>query len=406
MMYKMFFRLFLLLSISSSALADMREWTGANGAKIQAEYVSTSGNQVTLKLKGGKIVTFGMDKLSPEDLAYVKAASKVSAENQRFGATLDVKSNFSAKWPSSSTPDERTPPKLVSEEDGEYVYETAHFRFHSNAKLSVDVIRSVGRLFEGTYSANQDIPFNNPCRYHGEGQKKYDAYLYETKEQYIEAGGPPPSAGVFQGGGPHGAMGRILVPFDSLALVKKGANYVVAGKRDYGTLIHEITHQMSIGSYQYPGWFVEGLAEYVSISSSPSFNGTFGFASNKSALLERCIELPKRPGPAKGRFLGKTPKVGPLETFMKKAYQESFMHPDDNVKQLYYGFSPMLLYYFAHVDGKGDAARIKKFVKAIQDGEGEEKAYEYLLDGRTWDKLQKDVTAGMKRMGGVTPDFS
>lgn len=110
MMYKRFFRLFLLLSISSSALADMREWTGANGAKIQAEYVSTSGNQVTLKLKGGKIVTFGMDKLSPEDLAYVQAASKVSAENQRRGATLDVKSNFSAKWPSSSTPDERTPP--------------------------------------------------------------------------------------------------------------------------------------------------------------------------------------------------------------------------------------------------------------------------------------------------------
>ncbi len=43
----------------------------------------------------------------------------------------------------------------------------------------------------------------------------------------------------------------------------------------------------------------------------------------------------------------------------------------------------LLTYYWYHQDGKGDAARIKEYLKLLQTGVSEEQAREKLLNGRS-----------------------
>ena len=64
---------------------------------------------------------------------------------------------------------------------------------------------------------------------------------------------------------------------------------------------------------------------------------------------------------------------------------------------LNYGSGLLLTYYFFHMDGQGDAARIKEFLKAMRAGKTMDEAYEKLLDGRTWQQLEADITSSWKR---------
>ena len=64
-----------------------------------------------------------------------------------------------------------------------------------------------------------------------------------------------------------------------------------------------------------------------------------------------------------------------------------------------YGMGCLLTYYWYHQDGNGDAARIKEYLKALQSGVPEDKAREKLLDGRSWQEMEKDFAKGMRRAG-------
>lgn len=55
-----------------------------------------------------------------------------------------------------------------------------------------------------------------------------------------------------------------------------------------------------------------------------------------------------------------------------------------------YGAALLLTYYFYHGDGKGDASRIKKFIRALQTGACLEESHQILLDGRSWKQLSDE----------------
>jgi hypothetical protein len=51
------------------------------------------------------------------------------------------------------------------------------------------------------------------------------------------------------------------------------------------------------------------------------------------------------------------------------------------------------------MDGKGDAARIKAYVKALQSGTSEKEAQKILLDGRSYKELANDIEQKWRKAG-------
>ena len=61
--------------LGSVCNAELRTWTSIVGTKVEAELVSLTGNQVTLKTKVGKTLKLPLNKLSKADQEFLKAKS-------------------------------------------------------------------------------------------------------------------------------------------------------------------------------------------------------------------------------------------------------------------------------------------------------------------------------------------
>lgn len=311
--------------------------------------------------------------------------------------------NFSAAWPNVTRVPDMLPARTVKSGPDEWIYESQHFRFTANAPIALAAVKEIARIFEGTYTANLALPLNSPCNHFQVCEKgRFNAFLFETYEQYLSAGGSPGSAGVFIGRGTLD-LGKVLVPFQSLGLEKRGNRYIKGGRRvNAKTLSHEITHHMTIGGNAYPTWFVEGFAEYVGLSYDG--NGQVRFGGNKN-VIAKFVSAYGEKGEG-GRGIGKQPKVGTsLENFMMNT--GSFVGADGDARsaQIGYGISALLVYYFFHLDGKRDGARIKKYIAVIQNGGSIARANEALLDGRTWEQLEKEICRRLKGSLKIEPKF-
>lgn len=307
--------------------------------------------------------------------------------------------NFSASWPSVTRIADMLPARTVKDGPDSWIYETQHFRFTSNAPIALSAIKEIARIFEGTYTANLALPINSPCNHFQVCEKgKFNAFLFRTYDDYLAAGGMKGSAGVYIGVGID--SGRVLVPFSSLGLEKRGNRYVKGGKRiEAHTLAHEITHHMTIGTNRYPIWFAEGIAEYVGLSYDG--NGQVRFSGNKTPISKFVSGYGEKG--AGGRAIGKQPVVGmSLRDFLSN--RENFIGSGNDIS-VGYGVSALLVYYFFHLDGKRDAERIKKYLAVLQNGGTTEQAHEELLGGRSWEQLEKDICRRLKSVMKVEPRF-
>lgn len=331
-----------------------------------------------------------------------KALVADDTENELYDGKEDLPGeNFSAPWPSVTRIADMLPARTVQDGPDAWIYETQHFRFTSNAPIALAAIKEIARIFEGTYAANLALPINSPCNHFQVCENgKYNAFLFKTYDEYLAAGGMKGSAGVYIGASAGIASGRVLVPFGSLGLEKRGNRYVKGGKRiEAHTLAHEITHHMTIGSNRYPIWFAEGIAEYVGLSYDG--NGQVRFSGNKTPISKFVSGFGEKG--AGGRAIGKQPKVGvSLQEFLSN--DDNFIGNSD--VSVGYGVSALLVYYFFHLDGKRDAARIKKYLAVLQKGGSLEQAHEELLDGRTWAQLEKEICRRLKSVMKVEPRFA
>ena len=64
---------FLAFCLIATCNAELRTWTSIVGTKVEAELVSLTGNQVTLKTKAGKTLKLPLNKLSKADQEFLKA---------------------------------------------------------------------------------------------------------------------------------------------------------------------------------------------------------------------------------------------------------------------------------------------------------------------------------------------
>ncbi len=373
-----------LITLGGTAAVEARTWTDTKGRTIEADFIKMNGDKVVVKRNNGKTVSIPLNSLSQKDKDFLAQQTK---KESSAGKSWE---NYDDPWPDMVRFEGDYEVEEIKAEKGEYIYETPHFRFICDAKIGTNCVKQLARMFEATHMANKTLPLGNAPAH--DDAAKFPAYLYENYETYRAQGGMEGSAGIFIGSSRPGDRGKVLVPFRSLGVKKTGSTYVMDRKQEPTTLIHEITHQMMTFQAKQAAWFCEASAEYV--ANTPYTNtGTFKFSSNKKNIVEKVTAFGKKG--TGGRGLGKNIKAPNLEQYMNMPYDQFV----SNNPQLHYGLALLMGYYFYHMDGEGDAARIKAYLKAIQSGKSEKEAQKLLLDGRTYDQLAEEIEKAWRSSG-------
>jgi hypothetical protein len=369
--------------------AELRTWTDDRGRKVEASLLLINKDSVILKLKNGREVAFPLNKLSEEDQEFVENYDEDAAEDgeSKTGQKVEKRGvNFSDPWPDKVSFDENAEIAIISEntEEKKFVYESTNYTYRCDVRLSKSVVKSFSEMFEATFTYCRKLPL--ALDGNADKKAKLTILLFEKFEDYVEAGGPPSSAGVYMGG-----QNVVMVPLASLGVKKVGSGYMLDRDKSSKVLPHELTHQLTPHSYYEDGsigWFSEGLADYVAVT--PYGNGTFKVKNNGSFIVEYACAYGKKENG--GRALGYEIKIPSLKSFMTMSYDSFTGNANRN-----YGIGLLLTYYFFHMDGEGDAARVKEFLKAMREGKTGDEAFEKLLDGRSWAQMEEDIVKGWKR---------
>ena len=384
--------LILFLATVATAMSHHLErvWTDEKGRKTKAELLKIENNCAVLRMPDGRELPFPIEKLSKIDRAFLEKFNLETHDDEPTEGGEEAKpgENFDAPWPSRVS--FKSDPEIViveeNKDEKKFIYESANYRYNCDVRLSKSVVKSFAVMFEATHQFVRELPLsvNGGERKNG----KYQIILMETKQSYIDAGGPPGSAGVFIGG-----KNIVMVPLTSLGVRPVGSGYMRDRDKSSKTLPHELVHQLTPNQYYASGsmgWFSEGLAEYVAVS--PYSYGSFNVKTNFKPIVEYVTAYGKK-GKG-GRAIGTDIKLGSLRSFMLQPYS-SFT----GNAQVNYGCGLLISNYFFHMDREEDGARIKNFLKALNAGKQGDEALAVLLDGQTWQELETDIAKAYSRKG-------
>ena len=308
--------------------------------------------------------------------------------------------------------------KVVTENPSErkYVYQAETFEFSSQAKLAKSVMTEVAQTFESTRLLLTQLPWGLDCK-PPEGLERYQAKLFETRNDYISAGGPENSGGVYMG-----ALKVFMVPFPSLGLEKRGQTWFKNKNFRNDTLVHEITHQVMDDYLQFmPTWMIEGTAEYTELL--PDTANGFLARQHGSGMKDYIKEGEKRLGSV---------EIPNLEAHMTMTRDEwdGLTGTSSSMFTLYFR-SCLIVYYFNHLDDDGKGTRFMKYMDAVYgevsgmreffanpavkrssdgrfsyptslkppDFRNPFKHVGLLLDGRSYSELAKQIVEKYKTMG-------
>lgn len=371
--------------------AEIRTWTDVQNRKIEASLVRVDGDSIVLKLKDGREVPLPISRLSEADKMHVAEAKIIDDGTSPKAPETDKPAdalNFGDPWPERIKFTE-DPEINTVEEDADkkrFIYESANYRYVCDVRLAKSVVKGFAVMFEATHLFCRTMPLGVNG---GKGKDgKHQILLFEKFDDYVKAGGPPSSAGVFMGG-----RGVVMVPLGSLGVKQVGSGYMLDRDKSSKTLPHELTHQLTPDVYYQKGplgWFSEGIAEYVAVT--PYRAGSYAVRGNQKDIFDYATGYGSKD--MGGRALGTKIDLPPLKSFMLQSYAEFLDQP-----QLSYGCGLLITTYFLHMDGEGDGKRIKAFLKALHEGMDGEKALDLLLDGRTFKQLEEDLTKAWSRKG-------
>jgi hypothetical protein len=402
MQMKVLFQICLMCSLFGAlgGAAEVRVWTDAQDRKVEAALIKADDANVVLKLKNGKELPYPLEKLSAADRKYVEdnkifltddtkiLEDEKPKKNSEPVETADAL-NFDAPWPERVTFTEDPEIKTVEEDAGKkrFVYESANYQYVCDVRLAQSVVKGFAVMFEATHLYCRTLPL--ALNGGKKNKEKNEILLFEHFDDYVKAGGPPSSAGVFMGG-----RGVVMVPLTSLGVRPVGSSYMLDRDKSNRTLPHELTHQLTPDEYDgkgIRGWFTEGLAEYVGVS--PYRAGSYNVRGNQKDILDYATGSGSE-GKG-GRGLGEKITIPALKKFMLQDYAD-FAGEKANFN---YGCGLLITNYFFHMDGASDAKRIKAYLKALQEDKDAEKSLDILLDGRTFEKLEEDIVKAWGRKG-------
>jgi hypothetical protein len=389
---------------SIATAAEPRGWTSADGKIITATFLSLDAKGVTLKMSNGTVATVPLSRLSKVDQDYAQGAAKLETQLSNDKAVVAEKT-----WPKTVVLDEK-PEVVVIQEDAakkEFIYRSPHYEFICDSRLGQNVVREFGRMFEATYQLNCKLPLDwkpkpEPLR------EYFRARLFTDAADYAEAGGTAGSGGIYMRG-----EKALMVPLSSLGVKMVGSRVSVEANDDddNATLIHEITHQMmNHWLARLPTWFVEGSAEYCEMLE---YNRSGRFSLNNLSNIVEAYTTKQNYG-IKGTF--KMLDIAELMNLSHQTWSAALtkrvnvsvggynINNADQADQNYPS-AGLLTFYFYHLDGDGDAARMIAYLRALEKmerpSEEEKRAAvkEHLLYGRSYEKLAEEVKKGLKRVG-------
>ena len=333
-------------SLASAQLATPeppRGWKTAEGQAFTASIVSFDGTTIIFRMPTGQRAQAQLAKLSTEDQTFIaewqkKQPIKVVLPDVVGVETANIKAEVVSEDP-------------VGEK---FIYRTQHFEFESQGKFNQSLLREVARNFEATYELLKALPWGiDPKPAPGSGDH-FKARLLKDKGSYYGAGGPANSAGVYMS-----RTETFLVPFESIGVKLVGKSYAKDEDFDYSTMVHELTHQMMHYWLDLlPQWVVEGTAEYT--STLPLRTGKFRVSAAKNGLKDYTEFLKKR-------AVGGMPEPYPLEKLFSVSNQEwnEILTGDPTISRRLYFTSYLLVYYFMHLDGKGDGQRFVRYFREV-----------------------------------------
>lgn len=334
------------------AQPETRAWVDDTGRKVLAVFAGIQGDSVILRLPDGQTVPFPLARLSDEDQKYVKAqAGRVLPVTVPDAPRVPVGKRT---WPDTVVVSSRSleiKPMEEKEAPRQFVYQSEAFEFTSQAKLAGSVMKEVARTFEATRALVEALPWGIVCR-PPDGMQRFRAALFETREDYLEAGGPPNSGGVYS------SRDRVfMIPFESLGLLKRGQTYFKNDSYSNGTLVHELTHQL-MGDYLsfLSTWIVEGTAEYTEML--PYNAGTFRAGAHKSSMKGALQDWREN-----GVFQGDMGSLEEHMTMTREGWDLACSTPEK--MQIMYHRSHLLVYFFNHLDGDGKGLRFMQFMDAV-----------------------------------------
>ncbi len=333
---------------------EARLWKDASGRALEAELAGKQGDSVLLKLPDGRTLPYPLAKLSPEDQAFVREQNGGAPATHPEPLTTSTarKPVQERDWPQlvqvAAGSVEISP---VSEDaiNRKFIYQSQAFEFSSQAKLAGSMMKEIARTFEATKTLLEALPWGVECR-PPEARPRFTAALYETREDYMAAGGPEMSGGVYDPG-----EKLFKIPFPSLGLQRLGKTYTRDDNYTSGTLVHEITHQLMDAYLPFlPKWIIEGTAEYTEML--PYKAGIFRAGSHKNGLKEDVEMWEKREG-----FI---PSIEGLEKMMtmNRAVWDAECRTAQDMRNMYHR-SQLLVYYFCHLDGNGQ--RFIRYMDAV-----------------------------------------
>jgi hypothetical protein len=229
-----------------------------------------------------------------------------------------------------------------------YVYRSEAFEFTAQANLLPGLMKNVAQTFEATRRLVAALPWGITPR-PAEGTTLFKAALYETRNDYIAAGGPANSGGVYM------TDEKIFkIPFPSLGIERRGQSYTRSDNYSSDTLVHEITHQLMHDYLQHlPTWVIEGTAEYTEML--PFNGGKFRVSGSESGLKEYLTGFSQR---------GLAPSLPDLASFIRMSRDEWQSKAASGKMPVLYQQSAVLVYFFNHLDGDGKGLSFMKYMDA------------------------------------------
>eukprot|EP00903_Cladosiphon_okamuranus_P003483 g3481.t1 len=318
--------------------------------KAIADYAAGVGANVLNAVKSRNFEVVSLEAPLPGNVEQEAYRKEIARE-----ATYD---NLGHPWPKAARPERNPRHKVISEdhEKGVFVYESPGYYFYADSPIAYDASMHFATLFETTKAFMKSLPLGLLKADAETGRSK--VLIFGTDSAYSRSGGPPNSAGCYIPGKRY-----VLVPVSSLELRKTAKGFERDQQKDHKVLIHELAHQLTPAAYYAHGsvgWFSEGLAEYV--GTTPYRPGYFWVDPHGNSAKEYATAYGD--DGRRGRVLGTTISVPPLEDFMLMSY-DRFTGGDANRN---YGVALLLTYYFFHMEGGGGAKRITAFLKGLKEG--------------------------------------
>ena len=343
-----------------AAAAQAREWTSADGHSVQAEMLGIELGKIVLQLPDKRRAVLPPDQLSATDRAWVQDWAKDKSPTAILPPPV---------WPETIQQREIHVQPLARGDRG-WIFKSPRYDFTCDAEVSTSVMNDFATVAEGCSLLMESLPIHFPK---AEGKTFY-ARIFQNREGYARAGGPPGSGGVFITADINGG-GVLLVPFESLGIEQFAGRNTKSFDYKATVLIHEMVHQATAELLVLmPKWASEGLAEYG--ANITYRNGVFylGERDRQQSLRRRLEHYHQltRADQAKGggAALPKSWIMLPSQLMAKNetAWSTAVGGRSAQIElHRMYLSSMFLMYYFMHIADHGEARRLRAYFDEIAD---------------------------------------